>query len=281
MSRQTDFDKLDLLGVEVDAISVADAIDYIVGHAAASHPAGYVTKAYVEFLDQAYRHPEIRDLLNDAELSLADGVALTWAAAFLYAGRRSAWRFWLTLFQIVLAPAKLTWPLPDRAAGINFTSSLLTACAQHGRRVYLVGDPKSGTIAHTAQTLRHAFPQLIIAGTHSGRDQSQSSGQVSQTWLEELAAATAAAKPDIILVGMGFPLQERVCSYLAAHLKHGLSVGEGGTFDYEAFGGTLHKAPGWIQHLGLEWFWRLLLEPSRLGRQLAIPRFIYRIWLNR
>ena len=91
----------------------------------------------------------------------------------------------------------------------------------------------------------------------------------------------ATAKADLVLVGMGFPLQERVCAYLATHSDHGVFVGEGGTFDYERFGGQRAKAPAWIQRVGLEWFWRLLLEPSRVIRQLAVPRFIYRIWRGR
>src|ERR1700683_205695 len=281
MSKQSEFDKVELLGVEVDAVSIADAITYIIGHTAAGQPAGYVTKAYVEFLDRAWREAEVRDLLNGAELSLADGVALVWAANYLYAGPRSTGRFWLTLFQIVLAPGKLTWPLPDRAAGINFTWPLLEAAAAHGRRVYLVGDPKTGSIAHTARTLQQAFPKLIVAGTHSGRDHTKPRGRVSDAWLETLTTTITAAEADVILVGMSFPLQERVGAWLTTHLAHGFSIGEGGTFDYELFGGTLHKAPGWIQHLGLEWLWRLILEPRRLRRQLAIPRFIWRLWRSR
>jgi N-acetylglucosaminyldiphosphoundecaprenol N-acetyl-beta-D-mannosaminyltransferase len=80
---------------------------------------------------------------------------------------------------------------------------------------------------------------------------------------------------------MGFPVQERVCTYLSEHSSHGVFIGEGGTFDYERFGGQRPKAPSWIQRIGLEWLWRLVLEPRRLGRQLAIPRFIYRIWRDR
>ena len=80
---------------------------------------------------------------------------------------------------------------------------------------------------------------------------------------------------------MGFPLQEQVCAYLASHIGHGVFIGEGGTFDYEQFGGARPKAPATMQKLGLEWLWRLGLEPRRIVRQLAIPRFIYRIWRTR
>jgi N-acetylglucosaminyldiphosphoundecaprenol N-acetyl-beta-D-mannosaminyltransferase len=281
VSKQTAFDKLDLLGVEIDAISNADAITYICTHAAPGQPPIYVTKPYVEFLDRAYHRPELQELINEAELTLPDGVALTWAAAYLYAGKRSAWRFWKTLFQIVLAPDELRWPLPDRAAGTNFTWPLLQEAARQHLRVFLVGSPKNSSIDHTATTLIAAIPNLKIAGTHTGRDTASPVGEISDQWLASLAASTSAAKPDLILVGMGFPLQEQACAYLKTHCQHGVFIGEGGTFDYEQFGGQRAKAPAWVQRIGLEWLWRLLLEPRRIIRQLAIPRFIYRIWRYR
>ena len=281
MSKQTEFDKLNLLGVDVDAVTRADAIRYICGHAAPRRPAIYITKPYVEFLDRAYRQPDLRELINGAELTIPDGVALTWAAAFLYAGKRSLWRFWLTLFQIVLAPHELHWPLPDRASGINLTWPLLQEAAARGLKVYLIGSPKGSNIEHTARTLEHAIPHLAIAGTHDGHDATQRPGEVGQSWLADLRHAINAAAPDLILVGMGFPLQEHVCAYLADHCPHGAFIGEGGTFDYERFGGLRPKAPAWAQRTGLEWLWRLLLEPGRVIRMLAIPRFIYRIWRTR
>jgi N-acetylglucosaminyldiphosphoundecaprenol N-acetyl-beta-D-mannosaminyltransferase len=281
MSNQTAFDKLALLGVEIDAISNIEAIEYICEHAKPGQPACYVVKPYVEFLDRAARDEELRDLLDGAELALPDGVALTWAAAYLYAGKRSAWRFWLTLSQIILAPNQLRWPLPDRTAGINFTWPLLEEAQRRGLRLFLVGDPKTAQIGHTAHTLAEAFPKLTIVGTHTGRDRSEKPGRVGSGWLSELNQAVAEAKPDIILVGMGFPLQERVCAYLAGHSTHGVFIGEGGTFDYEKFGGLRPKAPAWLSRIGLEWLWRLLLEPRRIFRQLSIPRFIYRIWRGR
>jgi N-acetylglucosaminyldiphosphoundecaprenol N-acetyl-beta-D-mannosaminyltransferase len=281
MSKQAEYDQVNILGVDVDAVSNVDAIAYILGLAAPELPAAYVVKPYVEFLDRAASQPELRELLNNANMAIPDGVALTWAAAYLYAGKRSAGRFWLTLFQIVLAPHQLRWPLPDRAAGINFTWPLLQAAQHNDFSIYLIGNPKHDTIEHTALTLQQAFPKLKLVGTHTGRDESQAPGQVSDQWLRDLQHSVSSAMPDIILVGMGFPLQERVCAYLASHSKHGVFIGEGGTFDYEVFGGRRPKAPRWIQFVGLEWFWRLLLEPQRVIRQLAVPRFIWRVWRSR
>jgi len=101
---------------------------------------------------------------------------------------------------------------------------------------------------------------------------------VGGDWLAATAARVREAEADLVLVGMGFPLQEHVCARLAARLGHGLLIGEGGTFDYDSFGGRRRKAPSAFSRIGLEWLWRLAQEPWRLKRQLAIPRFIYRIW---
>lgn len=281
MSKQTDFDKLDLLGVEIDAAGNTEAIRYICAHAAPGQPANYVVKPYVEFLDRAYHDEAIRDLLNGAQLAVPDGVALIWAAHYLYAGRRSLWRFWRTLFAIVLAPDSLRWPLPDRAAGINFVWPLLEAAATHKLRVFVIGRQTPDDIASVADHISRRISGLTIAGTRPGLDPAGRPGHVTDAWLAATAGDIRDAHADLILVGMGFPLQETVCAYLASHLEHGVLIGEGGTFDYESFGGTRAKAPAWVQRIGLEWAWRLLLQPQRLRRQLAIPRFIWRIWRNR
>lgn len=281
MSKQTSFDKVGLLGVDIDAISMTDAIQYIISRTSPGQPAGYITKPYVEFMDQAYRNPKLQELINQGDVTLADGVALIWAAHFLYAGKRSFVRFWLTLSQIIFAPHELRWPLVDRTAGINFTHDLIAEATRQNRSIYLIGSPRGSSIEQTAITLANTFPTLKIVGTRSGRDATMPQGHVSDGWLENTATAITKSKPDIILVGMGFPLQEQVCAYLAAHANHGIFIGEGGTFDYESFGGQRRKAPRALQRSGLEWLWRLILEPSRFRRQLAIPRFMYRIWRHR
>jgi N-acetylglucosaminyldiphosphoundecaprenol N-acetyl-beta-D-mannosaminyltransferase len=281
MSKQVDFDKLAILGIDIDALTGDEAIDYICNRAAGQEPACYVVKPYVEFLDRAYRSSEIRQLLDQAELTLADGVALTWAATYLYAGPRSAGRFWLTLSQIILAPDKLRWPLPDRLAGINFTWPLLETARDANLRVYLIGKTTDTEIEDVSARIQKRVTGVTIAGVRCGRDPNSHYGSVSEAWLEHTAAAIREARADLILVGMGFPLQEKVCAYLASHLDHGVFIGEGGTFDYESFGGSRRKAPRALQQMGLEWVWRLFLEPKRLIRQLAIPRFIWRVWRSR
>ncbi|GAC1373479.1 MAG: WecB/TagA/CpsF family glycosyltransferase [Candidatus Saccharimonadales bacterium] len=282
MSKQHNFDKVDLLGVSVDVVYLSEAIKHICALAAdRTEPAGYVVKPYVEFLDRAAGDPKLTGLLGGAELSIADGVAVLWAAHYLYAGPRTPIRFFRTLGQIMLAPAELAWPIPERAAGVNFTWPLLHAAAEQHLRVYLIGKETSADIEQVAAVITKEIPQIIIAGTLSGRDQFSPRGRVSEEWLAQTAGRLTAAKPDLVLVGLGFPLQENVCATLASELSHGILIGEGGTFDYDSFGGTKRKAPAAVQRVGLEWLWRLILEPKRFVRQLAIPRFILKIWKSR
>ena len=259
----------------------ADAITYVSDLAAPGRPAAYVVKPYVEFMDQAATRPDLRELLNNADLAVPDGVALTWAAAYLYAGKRSLGRFWLTLFQIVLAPHELRWPLPDRAAGINFTWPFCSSRAATVSVCTWWATPKTAPSSTLPAHCNRHSPRLNSPAPTAAVTNPGPPGQVSDEWLQGLTNAIHHAAPDLVLVGMGFPLQERVCAHLAAHCRHGVFIGEGGTFDYEAFGGRRPKAPRWIQIVGLEWFWRLLLEPGRIVRQLAVPRFIWRVWRSR
>ncbi len=273
---------VNLLGVRVDVLTINQAIAAIVEHAADhTRPAGYVVKPYVEFLDQAAGNASLRDILNQADLSLADGVALIWAAHYLYDGPRTLGRFLGTLAQIILNPDALKSPLPERFGGTNFTGPLLQAAAQQHLTVFLVGGESARTIERTATALRQQLPELDIVGTYSGRDPGRPRGEVGENWIHDLLTILQRHQPDLILVGMGFPLQERVISRLSPQLDHGILIGEGGTFDYEQFGGHRRKAPATMQRLGLEWLWRLLLEPRRWRRQLAIPRFIWRVWRAR
>ena len=281
MSKQQVYDKVDILGVEIDVVSPSDAIDYIMSISEPGRPAAYVVKPYVEFLDRSYREFDIQELLNDADLAVADGIALVWAAAYLYAGPRSPWRFVKTLAQIMIAPRELAWPLTGRAAGTNFTWPLLETAARTGRRIALVGTPRSSNIEQTAAAITRRLPNAKMVLSHTGTDPEAHDGQQSRRWLNQLALAINDSQADIILLGLGFPRQEFAAAYLRGQLKHGVIIGEGGTFDYTSFGGHRAKAPTVMQTTGLEWLWRLMLEPSRLKRHLAIPRFIWRVWLSR
>lgn len=234
--------------------------------------AKYLVLPYVEFIMRARRDPSIQAALMDATLRLPNGVALNWAAEYLYGGRPGIIRLVSTLWQIVFQPKRIHTILPDRFDSSNFTWSLLKATAIQKQSVFLVGSPKRQSINAVTAYLASAIPGLQVAGSFTGH--------LNAAKEAELVAKLKASKPALILIGIGFPRQELLMQRLAPQLEGGLMLGEGGSFDYEQFGGHIKRAPTWMRRSGLEWFWRLVREPSRLGRQLVIPVFIWLVYLE-
>lgn len=274
----------EILGVRVDALTMPEAATRIVDRAGdARQPAVYVVKPYVEFLAAAHTDTHLRQLLNASWMSLPDGVSNQWAAAYLYGGQ-AGWRRAIALGAgIVLRPQTLTAQVPERFGGTRFTWTLLEAAAKRELSVYLVGSPQGRDITMTAAAIRKRLPNLTIVGSWPGSLDGLSGGALLkalrlQPIEHALVADLKAKRPNIILVGMGFPLQEELMAKLAPQLHHGVLIGEGGTFDYDSFGGRRRKAPQAVQTIGLEWLWRLLLEPTRIRRQLAIPRFMRSVY---
>lgn len=285
-TKKTSTESIEILGVRIDALKMAPAIQLITERGADRQaPAVYVTKPYVEFLAQAHKNHSLIELLNAAWLSLPDAVSLQWAAAYL-AGPRHWWRIVTLGASIVFKPSIVRDQIPEKFAGANFTWKLLEACGDKGLRVYLIGSPHKSDISVTARTIKEKLPSLNLVGMWPGRlkglsGKALSKALTAQPVEDALVADLLTKQPDIVLVGMGFPLQEQLMAKLAPQLKHGVLIGEGGTFDYDSFGGARRRAPVSAQNLGLEWLWRLLLEPKRLARQLAIPRFIWAVYRSR
>lgn len=258
-----------VLGVPVDPLTVPEAVARIIDRAAdpESRPA-YVVKPYVEFFGRR-ADPAVRSILVGAWLSLADGVAIQWAAAYAGQGRHRAVDLLRSLAAIVLRPVSVAAVVPERVAGVTLTLALLEASRDRGLGVFLVGSPKRNPITGTARHLEAILPGLRVLGTAPGRVDPESD--------RRLLAELTRLRPDLILVGLGFPAQERLMARLAPRLEHGVLVGEGGSFDFRELGGGIRRAPQVVRRIGLEWLWRLLREPWRLRRQLAIPAFILEI----
>jgi N-acetylglucosaminyldiphosphoundecaprenol N-acetyl-beta-D-mannosaminyltransferase len=274
----------EVLGVPIDALRMDEAAKIIVERATdTKKPPVYVSKPYVEYFDLITRDPKVRELINKAWLLLPDAVSIQWATTYLYGGVHTFWRMVSLTLQIIFRPSALRHYIPEKFGGATFTWELLNEAEHKGASVYLFGSPQQTSIEATADVIRKHLPRLEIAGTHAGALQGLSSDELrralkSQPVENELVADLKKTNPDIILVGMGFPLQEELMAKIAPQLSHGVLIGEGGTFDYDSFGGVRKRAPHWMQRIGLEWLWRLILEPKRIGRQLAIPRFIWKVY---
>lgn len=286
MSKQNKFPKYNILGSEIDKVTIDEAIEYVVDHVKHKKKPAFMVKMYVELLDRASSDPQIKNLLSEATLSVPEGVSTQWAATYLHRGRPSILRAISLTLAIIFDPKAIKDPIPEKFGGTVFTLKLLEACQDKDVSVYLIGSPSESDITATEKHIINRFPKLKIAGTHPGSLGALSGSELEQVLNDEpveseLVEDIKAKKPDIIFVGMGFPLQEKVILKIMNQIGHGFFIGEGGTFDYDEFGGVFKKAPEWVQRIGMEWLWRLSLQPSRIKRQSAIPRFMWHVYRSR
>ena len=157
-----------------------------------------------------------------------------------------------------MAMKALTYILP----GIDFASALMAQMGQEGKSVFLLG-AKPGVADAAAEKMRERFPGLVIAGTNDGYFQDD----------DPVVEKINAAQPDLLLVCLGAPKQELWMQRNAPRLRVGLMAGLGGSLD--VFAGNVKRAPKFFQKLGLEWFYRLLKEPKRIGRMMKLPKFLF------
>lgn len=236
--------RLWVLGTPVDAVTMAGALAAAEALIRRGQPSMVVT-TNPELIMHAQRDPELAGILGRADLVVPDGIGVVWAARLL------------------------GHPVPERVPGVDLTEGLLALAAQRGYRVYFLGAAE-GVADEAARRLAARFPGLIVAGTHHGYFGPEDEPRV--------VAAVRAAAPHILLVAMGAPRQER---WIARNLQQcgvPLNMGVGGSFD--VFAGRVRRAPRWVQAAGLEWLYRLVRQPSRARRMLALPRFAVRVLLD-
>ena len=224
------------MGVGFDSVTLSQAVEAAEG-LLAQNGAHYVVTPNPELVQRARQEPAFRDVLNGADLVLPDGVGITYAAKIL--GR----------------------PLAARVPGIDFAAALCDELARSGRRLFLLG-AKPGVAELAAGNLKKEHPGLTVCGVHDGYFKED--GPVA----EEIRAAGA----DVVFVCLGFPRQEYWMAQHGSQTGAGLLVGLGGSLD--VFAGQVKRAPEGFQKLGLEWLYRLMTQPSRIGRMAKLPLFL-------
>lgn len=262
--------RIGVLGVRFDALTRREAADAIV-RLAQSAGKSYVVKPYSEFMPPAHRDPAIRELLNGAALCLPDGAGILWAAHYLSLSGgtfRAVVQLKLSLLTLVFRPDAIRSPLPEAMHGVDFTWEMLRALDAAGLSVYLLGgtpEESRGAMKQIASRL----PSLRITGARPGYLK-QNDGAITEI---------NSAKPDVLLVAMGFPRQEKWIVENLSRLDVRVAVAEGGSFTF--ISGAVSRAPGWMRRSGLEWLYRLLRQPSRFRRQLALPVFVWLVFRER
>jgi len=225
-----------VLGVGFDDVTPAEAVDRgrTLYGAEGFH---YVVTPNPEIVMMAEKDERFRAVLNAADLVLPDGVGVVKAAKIL--GR----------------------PLKGRCPGIDFAAGLMERMAEEGKGLFLLG-AKPGVAEAAGENLRKKYPGLNICGTCDGYFQEDA------PVVETIRRSGA----DVVFVCLGAPKQE---FWMAAHggeTGARLMVGLGGALD--VFAGVVERAPEKWQRMGLEWLYRLLKEPKRIGRMARLPLFL-------
>jgi N-acetylglucosaminyldiphosphoundecaprenol N-acetyl-beta-D-mannosaminyltransferase len=192
-----------------------------------------VATANVDFVMHAIRDKGLQDILCGCDLVVPDGMPIIWAARMM--GTH----------------------LKERVAGVDLVPRLADLAARRGYGIYLLGaSDRNSELA--ADHLREMYPGLRIVGRHS-----PPVGSLEEMDHEEILRRIERAEPEILLVALGNPKQEKWLAMHRDRLRVPVCVGVGGTLDF--LSGAARRAPGWMRSSGLEWLFRTCQEPRRLA----------------
>lgn len=235
-------EKITVRGVHFDHVTLDEATEIVAGFAA-GQDAKVVHTPNSEIVQLCIEQPENYDLINSADLIIPDGVG------------------------VVLAAKLLGTPLTKgKVAGVELAERTLERAAQTGAGVYFLGG-KPGVAEQAAQNMTAKYPGLTVVGCHDGYFEKV--GEQSDAVVDAINASGAR----ILFVCLGVPVQEQWMARNRDRLTVGVMAGLGGSLD--VFAGTAKRAPKIFIKLGLEWFYRLLREPKRIGRMMKLPKFLF------
>lgn len=268
-----------VLAVEIAAADRETLRDAVTRMLRGDEPAS-VAKVNAEFLLRSLSDEDFRKYLSSTRLNIPDGIGVLWAARYLTLATtklpvlrqlQAVWQAVYSLLALLFRPSFCRTPIPERVPGVDALMLMLEAAVDTGSAVYFLG--ATAEINQKARTEIHKrMPRLAIAGGQDG---------YADDWkpvLSEIDRSGAA----LLIVALGCPKQEFWIRDHAATLPNiRVAVGEGGSLDFLA--GEFRRAPAGLQSLGLEWFWRLLMNPNKSGsvsraRRIwnAVPVFVYR-----
>ncbi len=234
--------RVSILGVPVDRLTLQQAVETI-RCAWRENRFLHVVTANAEMLYRCRQDQALQEIIKAAVLVSADGAG------------------------VVLASRILKCAVPQRVAGFDLMLACLQEAARTSLPLYFLGSRQS-VLEQAAAKAREDYPGINIVGCHHGYFQEGEEEAI----LEEICQL----RPALLLVAMGVPKQEKWIARYREKLPSCVVIGVGGSFDVLA--GKTRRAPLWMQRAGLEWFYRLLKEPSRLGRTAVLPLFLLSVF---
>jgi N-acetylglucosaminyldiphosphoundecaprenol N-acetyl-beta-D-mannosaminyltransferase len=268
--------KINILGVPIDSFTRELSIRFIEQKLETKKPI-FVTTVNAEFLFRALNDRKVFDMLTNSTINFADGVGILWAARFLSLtlpkdqfSRNVAGFFKLlwSLAAIILYPKYLKNPIPERISGSDYIWDLSRLAVKKDLKVFLLGG--GPTIPEQAALkLQTEIYGLKVAGTYEGSPKIEDEKKILELMKKD--------KPDILCVAYGVPAEELWLEKNLAKSGARIGIGVGGTFDFHA--GRRRRAPKFFRAIGLEWLWRLIIEPKRYRRQSALAKLVWKVFI--
>ena len=237
-------EKVNILGVNVDKPTIPEVADKIFNMLGEDRQ-HWIFTPNSEIIMLAYKDKDFCDILNKADLLTADGIGVVYASRIL--GQ----------------------PIKERAAGYDIACSFIEKIAKSGHRLFLFGG-KPGVAETAKENLIKKYPSLNIVGTRNGYFKPEEEAEIVREIND--------AKPDVVFVCLGAPMQEKWIARNSDKTNVKVFMGIGGSLD--VFAGTAERAPDIWCKMGLEWFYRLMKQPSRIGRMTALPKFALTVILK-
>lgn len=229
--------RVQIMAVAFDNVTMDEAVAQAVENLQSKRRCMVVTPN-AEIAQSCVTDDRLREIVRKAGLVLPDGIGVIYASRILKK------------------------PLKQRVPGVEFGENLVSALRDTGKTIFFLGG-KPGVAEEAAHRLQVKYPGLKVAGTKDGYFQRE----------EEAVEAVQQAKPDVLFVCLGSPKQEYFMADHFDQLGATLMVGLGGSLD--VYAGKVERAPALFRKLGLEWFYRLLRQPSRLGRMMKLPQYLW------
>ena len=241
----TEDHRIRVLGVPVDRVTMEDCLARTGAFIQSGNPHLVIT-ADASGIVQAQSDPELMRLYESADLVTPDSAGVLWAAK------------------------RQGQPLAERVSGVDIVDHVCRLSSERGWRIFFLG-AAPGIAEQAAERMRLRHPGCNIVGTRHGFFPAESD--------EVVAAEVAQSTPDVLFVGMGIPRQEKFIRATEHIIGAKVSLGVGGSFD--VFSGRVRRAPRVFQRLHLEWLWRLMQNPKKIGKVMLLPRFVSLVLRNR
>ena len=237
------FEKVNVLGAEIANLSIDEIVDILINNAKQKRTTCVYTPN-AEIIERFRKDPDLLDLLNSADILSPDGIGVVYGAKILGT------------------------PVKGRAAGFEIASMLLEKGLNQSLSFFFFGS-KDAVCKKAKENMEKKYPNIKIVGTRNG--------YFSDT--EDIASEIAEKNPDIIFVCLGAPKQEKWIYENKEKLNGKILLGLGGTLD--GLAGVVKRAPDIYIKLNLEWLYRLIQQPTRFFRMLALPRFLIAVLVNK